>query len=285
MTRTTESSTKSDGTLGDILRRVADYLEWELAEGRSSLLTTPPTAALLKRWPAARRQSPAPSSSRPQPPTPPAAPPPAPTATPEERGAALERIAREAEACRRCPLLATRRHAVPGQGCLTPDIMFVGEAPGEEEDLQGAPFVGAAGQLLTRMIESMGYTREQVFIANVLKCRPPQNRTPLPEEVQNCLPYLREQIRTLRPKVLVTLGGVPTRALLGLTAGITQVRGQWRSFEGIPLMPTFHPSYLLRQPSAKREAWEDLKAVLARLGRTPPPRRNLAPPDRRSAPA
>jgi DNA polymerase len=149
--------------------------------------------------------------------------------------------------------------------------MFVGEAPGEDEDVQGLAFVGKAGQLLTKMIQAMGCTREEVFIGNILKCRPPNNRTPLPDEIEICLPYLKAQIAILKPKVIVALGATSVRGLLKLETGITRLRGKWLSFEGIDLMPTFHPSYLLRTPSAKKEAWEDLKAVLARLGRTPPP--------------
>ncbi len=182
-------------------------------------------------------------------------------------GAVAARIAD----CRRCPLHATRTQTVPGQGAPGPEILFVGEAPGADEDRQGLAFVGRAGQLLTRMIAAMGYSRDAVFIANILKCRPPDNRAPLPEEMETCLPFLREQIALLQPQVIVCLGATAVKGLLGETIGITKLRGQWRTFDGIDVMPTFHPAYLLRNPSAKREAWEDLKAVLARLGRTPPP--------------
>jgi uracil-DNA glycosylase len=183
----------------------------------------------------------------------------------------LRRVAGEAAACTRCALHATRKQAVPGQGSSHPEVMFVGEAPGADEDEQGLAFVGAAGQLLTQMIEAMGYGRSDVFIGNILKCRPPGNRTPLPDEMEACAPFLKRQIRLLKPKVIVALGAVATRALLGLDIGITKLRGNWYAFEGIDLMPTYHPAYLLRTPTAKREAWEDLQAVLKRLGRTPPP--------------
>jgi len=156
--------------------------------------------------------------------------------------------------------------------------MFVGEAPGAEEDQAGQAFVGAAGQLLTRMIQAMGLTREAVFIGNILKCRPPQNRTPLPHEMEACRSYLLSQIVVLKPKVIVALGATAVRGLLGLETGITKLRGRWLSLNGIDVMPTFHPSYLLRNEAAKKLVWEDLKAVLARLGRTPPPHRSSSSP-------
>ncbi|QBG49089.1 uracil-DNA glycosylase [Verrucomicrobia bacterium S94] len=151
--------------------------------------------------------------------------------------------------------------------------MFVGEGPGAEEDAQGRPFVGKAGKLLDKMIEAMGYTREQVYIGNVVKCRPPKNRKPLPEEMEMCLPYLRQQIRLIQPKIIVGLGGTAMEGLLGRPVGITRIRGVWQEYAGIRLMPTFHPSYLLRDPSKKKEAWADLKLVLAALGKEPPLRK------------
>ncbi|HRV31355.1 MAG TPA: uracil-DNA glycosylase, partial [Kiritimatiellia bacterium] len=164
----------------------------------------------------------------------------------------------------------TRKNTVPGQGALNPDIMFVGEGPGADEDAQGLAFVGRAGQLLTKMIAAMGYTREQVFIGNIVKCRPPNNRVPTPEEMAGCIPYLKQQIAIIQPKYIVCLGATAARGLVQETQGITKVRGQWREFEGIPVMLTFHPAYLLRDGSKKKYAWDDLKAVLARLGKTPP---------------
>jgi DNA polymerase len=149
--------------------------------------------------------------------------------------------------------------------------MFVGEGPGAEEDAQGRPFVGKAGKLLDRMIEAMGYRREEVFIANVVKCRPPENRKPQREEMDMCLPYLRQQIRLIRPKVIVGLGGTAMEGLLGKPVGITRMRGIWQEYQGIKLMPTFHPSYLLRDPAKKKDAWQDLKAVLTELGKQAPP--------------
>jgi uracil-DNA glycosylase len=267
-------------SLDRLLHDVAGYLEFEIAEGRDGLEVNPRTAARLKGGEASSRPSPAfsPRSSV----AAPGAGAPAVDAAPADAAEELRGISLAVAECRKCPLHATRRKAVPGQGCLSPDILFVGEAPGEDEDRQGLAFVGAAGQLLTRMIEAMGYTREQVFIANVLKCRPPDNRTPMPDEMEACAPYLRAQIRLLKPKVIVTLGAVATKGLLGLTTGITRLRGKWLSFDGIQVMPTFHPAYLLRMPSAKRDAWEDLQAVLKRLGRTPPPVRKRGPAERES---
>jgi uracil-DNA glycosylase len=185
----------------------------------------------------------------------------------------LASIAGVIATCKKCDLHKTRTNTVPGQGCMTPDIMFVGEGPGEDEDLQGLAFVGRAGQLLTKMIEAMGYTRDQVFIANIVKCRPPNNRPPMPEEMDACLPYLKSQIALLKPKVIVGLGATAVKGLLGLPTGITKLRGRWYSYEGIDFMPTFHPSYLLRYAPAKRDAWADLQAVLERLGKEPPPRK------------
>jgi DNA polymerase len=150
--------------------------------------------------------------------------------------------------------------------------MFVGEGPGEEEDRQGLAFVGAAGQLLTKMIEAMGLTREEVFIGNIVKCRPPNNRQPTAEEMQTCIPYLERQIEILKPRIIVALGATAMKGLMRVETGITRLRGTWMSYRGIDLMPTFHPAYLLRYPPAKHDAWKDLQDVLARLGRRPPPR-------------
>ena len=182
----------------------------------------------------------------------------------------LETIAAEIGACQLCPLAATRQHVVPGQGALRPDVMFVGEGPGADEDEQGLAFVGRAGQLLTKMIDAMGYAREQVFIGNIVKCRPPGNRVPTPEEMEGCIPYLKRQIAVIQPKLIVCLGATAARGLVNETMPIGKARGSWREFEGIPVMLTFHPAYLLRDPRQKAPCWADLKAVLARLGKTPP---------------
>ncbi len=182
----------------------------------------------------------------------------------------LESIAAEIAACQACALAPTRLHVVPGQGALKPDVMFVGEGPGADEDEQGLAFVGRAGQLLTKMINAMGYTREQVFIGNIVKCRPPGNRVPTPEEMAGCIPYLKRQIAVIQPKLIVCLGATAARGLVNETMPIGKARGTWREFEGIPVMLTFHPAFLLRDPRQKAPCWDDLKAVLARLGKTPP---------------
>ncbi len=184
---------------------------------------------------------------------------------------ALRQIAEEAAACQKCSLYSSRRCSVPGQGCLTPEILFVGEAPGEDEDRQGVAFVGRAGQLLTRLINKMGYARDEVFIANILKCRPPDNRRPLPEEMEACLPFLRRQIEILRPKVIVLLGAVALEALVSPLARISKSRGTWMNYADTPMMPTYHPAYLLRNPKAMWDVWADMEKVLARLGRTAVP--------------
>lgn len=200
--------------------------------------------------------------------------------SPEEIRAALEAIAARADACDACALRQQRTRSVPGQGNpFSPDVLFIGEAPGADEDREGLAFVGAAGQFLTKMIQAMGYTREQVFIANICKCRPPKNRTPLPEEMQACLPFLREQIHIIRPKVIVLLGGTAVKGLLDTQVGVTRMQGQWTRYEGIPVMPTFHPAYILRFEAfgdmaglkkAKTEVWKALKLVLAQLGKPVP---------------
>ncbi|MCX7820023.1 MAG: uracil-DNA glycosylase [Kiritimatiellae bacterium] len=207
-------------------------------------------------------------------------PPPAATVTGGDPESRLEEIARRIAVCTRCPLHRTRNRTVPGQGCARPELVFVGEGPGAEEDRQGLAFVGPAGQLLTRLITRMGFTREQVFIANIVKCRPTEggagvrDRPPSEEEMAACLPYLQEQLEVLRPKVIVCLGGTATLGLLGLK-GITKLRGRWHEYRGIPVMPTYHPSYLLRaggdQTTRFWEVWDDMCQVLERLGRPIPP--------------
>ena len=174
---------------------------------------------------------------------------------------ALASIEHEVIACTRCPLYRTRTHHVFGEGNPNARLVFVGEAPGREEDLQGRPFVGAAGGLLTKMIEAIGLSREEVYICNVLKDRPPGNRTPEPSEIEACLPFLERQLALIQPHVICTLGAIPSKALLGPHVAITKIRGQVCDYHGIPLIPTFHPAYLLRNPAAKRLVWQDLKTV------------------------
>ena len=182
-------------------------------------------------------------------------------ASPASSSEAWTGLERDVSTCTRCPLYRTATHPVFGEGHRRAKLVFVGEAPGRDEDLQGRPFVGAAGKLLTKMIEAMGLKREDVYICNVLKHRPPQNRLPEPDEAEACLPYLLQQLALIRPTVICTLGAVAARALLGPEASISKIRGQRQTFEGVALIPTYHPAYLLRNPPAKRLVWEDLKHV------------------------
>jgi len=206
--------------------------------------------------------------------------------TPEPRAetlalSSLERIAtfaalrERALACVKCPNLASsRKNVVFGVGSIDAQLMFVGEAPGADEDESGEPFVGAAGQLLTKIILATGLSRADVYIANILKCRPDTpgetagNRKPTPAEMATCIPYLHEQIDLIRPKVIVALGATAVEGLLGKTVGITKLRGNWQTYRGTPLMPTYHPAYLLRNQSLgiKREVWEDMLAAMEKLG-------------------
>lgn len=171
----------------------------------------------------------------------------------------LEEMMRD---CQKCPLGEGRLNLVFGEGSEKAEIVFVGEAPGVDEDEQGRPFVGRAGQLLTRLIRKMGYERKDVYIANILKCRPPANRDPLPEEVEVCVPYLAKQLEIIKPKVIVALGKHAAHTLLGVKTPITKLRGKLGNFRGIPVMPTFHTAYLLRDRSKSWDVWEDMQKVL-----------------------
>jgi len=173
--------------------------------------------------------------------------------------------------CTRCPLHTMgRRQIVFGTGNPKAELMFAGEAPGADEDQQGEPFVGRAGQLLNNMISAMGLKRADVYIANVIKCRPPGNRTPLPEECNTCSPFLLRQIDAIQPRVLVALGAVAAHTLLGVTDSMASLRGHWYQVRGVSLAVTYHPAYLLRNPAAKKDAWQDLRMVMKRLGLEPP---------------
>jgi DNA polymerase len=196
---------------------------------------------------------------------------------PAAKAAAFAALRERVLACVKCSHLAvSRKNVVFGVGSLDAQLMFVGEAPGADEDAQGEPFVGKAGQLLTKIIQATGLQRGDVYIANILKCRPDTpgqsagNRKPTPEEMQTCIPYLHEQIDLIRPKVLVALGATAVEGLLGKTLGITKLRGTWKTYRGIPLMPTYHPAYLLRNQamSEKRRVWEDMLAVMEKLEMT-----------------
>jgi len=167
--------------------------------------------------------------------------------------------------CQKCPLGKSRTKFVFGAGSPTADLMFVGEAPGYNEDLQGEPFVGAAGQLLDKIIAAIGLTRDQVYIANILKCRPPNNRDPLPEEMEACFPNLREQVRQIRPKYIVALGRIAAQALLATKTPLGRLRGRWHEYEGTPLLATYHPAALLRFQAYKRDTWEDMQMVMEKM--------------------
>ena len=200
---------------------------------------------------------------------------PKPVISREAKEAGLQELRERAGVCQKCPnLAASRKNVVFGVGDTDAALMFVGEAPGAEEDVKGEPFVGPAGQLLTRIIQTMGLSREKVYIANVLKCRPETpgqsfgNRKPTPEEMSTCLPYLQAQIDLIQPKIIVALGGTAIEGLFGKTLGVTRLRGKWQRFRGTPVMPTFHPSYLLHKEALgeKRKVWEDMLQVMEGLG-------------------
>jgi uracil-DNA glycosylase len=174
----------------------------------------------------------------------------------------LEGIRAEMGDCRRCKLYAGRTNLVFGDGAAKARLMFVGEAPGAEEDAQGLPFVGAAGQLLNRMLSRLGLSREEVYIANVVKSRPPGNRDPEADEIAACLPFLKKQIQAIRPQVIVILGRIAAQALLGTKEPLTRMRGRWQRYQDIRVMPTFHPSYLLRFPQERHKTWDDMQQVM-----------------------
>jgi uracil-DNA glycosylase len=178
----------------------------------------------------------------------------------------LDELEAIASVCVKCNLAKTRTQVVYGVGNPSADLMFIGEAPGRDEDEQGKPFVGRAGQLLTDIIKAMKLTRDDVYISNVVKCRPPENRNPEPEELDACRPYIRQQVEIIKPRVIVTLGKFALQSLTEKAYGITAIRGKWLEYNGVKVMPTYHPAYLLRTPSAKKDVWNDMKLVMAELG-------------------
>lgn len=187
----------------------------------------------------------------------------------DDPSAVLRELYQAFETCKACALGTTRKRFVFGEGPPNASLMFVGEGPGRREDETGRPFVGDAGNLLTRIIEAMGLKRNDVFIANVVKCRPPDNRTPLPDEMATCSPILMKQIDTIRPKLLVALGGTALRFFKGGPSSIVRSRGVFFEWRGYRVMPTFHPAYILRNPACKRDVWDDMKKVMAALGLDP----------------
>jgi DNA polymerase len=229
-----------------------------------------PVAPTLSAPASARPVASAPVSARPVPPVPAGPSPTDPVAFPPPAAVAgaatLAELEGRIQGCLACPLGAGRIRFVFGEGGPESGLLFIGEGPGRDEDLKGRPFVGKAGELLDKMLGAIGLARSQVYIANIVKCRPPDNRTPSGAEAQTCLPYLKRQIELLRPRVIVTLGATPLRELLGVQTGITRVRGQWQQLDllgGIPVMPTFHPAYVLRQytQEVRRAVWSDLVAA------------------------
>jgi len=186
----------------------------------------------------------------------------------EQLRSSLDSLRQKMAACRRCELHRTRNNVVFGEGSPESELIFIGEGPGRDEDLSGRPFVGRAGALLTKIIEAMGLDRDDVYIANIVKCRPPGNRNPEPDEVLECLPFLEEQVDLIGPKVICSLGNVATQTLTGVRDGITRMRGGSYEYRGILVIPTFHPAACLRNPGIKKDVWEDIKKVMKVLGLT-----------------
>jgi uracil-DNA glycosylase len=278
------------------------HAEWLLATGatgieRSTLAQVPEAEpARIERAPAARPDTPhrapvksspgiskfspgTPHAARPVAPAPIVAPPPVRAAGPtpldaEEQRRRLDVLSDSIKGCTKCALHAGRTQTVFARGSGASGLCFVGEGPGADEDQQGFPFVGKAGQLLDKMIGAMGFSRDEVYVCNIVKCRPPNNRKPEPEEMTTCMPYLVEQLAILQPQVIVALGATAVQGLFGTNEGITRLRGRWKLYQGqVPVMPTFHPAFLLRDPERKKEVWDDLQAVLRQMGRTVPPRK------------
>ena len=242
----------------DFLEIVADvraHLEYQRALGVKSIeraapgagIQTPPASHSVKAAPVRAMENPA-------------------SVAPAPSGD-LEAVRKDLGDCTRCKLHTGRKTIVFGEGNQAGALVFVGEGPGAEEDEQGRPFVGAAGQLLTDIIvKGMKLNREDVYICNIVKCRPPNNRNPEPDEIEACEPFLIKQLQAIKPKVIVGLGNVACKTLLKTDEGITKLRGHWKTYQGIPLMPTFHPAYLLRSPGDKKLVWEDIKKVMEKLG-------------------
>lgn len=178
----------------------------------------------------------------------------------------LHDLLRETAGCQRCSLAGTRKNIVFGDGNASAKIVFVGEAPGADEDEQGVPFVGRAGQLLTKIINAMGLERKEVYICNILKCRPPGNRNPLPDEIRVCEPFLKQQLQIISPQIICALGSFAAKTLLKTETPITALRGRFHLYEGIKLMPTYHPAYLLRNPPAKKQVWDDVQLIMNEIG-------------------
>lgn len=241
-------------TFEDILKDVRELLLREANPRKRTLAVSPEVAALLEAMDAMPVTAAAPANQ-------------------EDPPADWAPLEQEVSVCTKCRLCQGRTKTVFGDGNRNARLVFVGEGPGESEDRQGKPFVGRAGQLLTDIIvKGFGLTREEVYICNVVKCRPPENRNPLPDEVAQCEPYLIRQLELIRPEMIVALGGVAAQCLLKTTESVGRLRGYWHQYQGIPLRVTYHPAYLLRNPADKKKTWEDVKAVLrVYRGEEPPP--------------
>lgn len=272
-----------------ILDEVRAHLEWEAAHGHAGIAIEAPTRTEPVRAEGPRRErapdpapvagadealkflqalkagpAPAPTSAAPTSAAPAPAPEPTRSTLPKGDKARLPVLAKELSTCTKCRLHEGRKQTVFARGSADAELLFVGEGPGFHEDQSGEPFVGAAGELLDKMVGAMGLERGAVYVCNVVKCRPPENRTPLPDEAAECMPYLREQIGIVAPKIIVALGRCAAENL-GCALPGRSWRGLWGSYEGIPVMPTYHPAYLLRTPEMKRPVWEDLQKVMQRL--------------------
>lgn len=269
-----------EAELAELLALTREHLRWEMELGSPGL----PEHAIVPSAPEARSEpTPEPAVDPTPSPAVAFAPPADASAPPVEKAPAVQKkvveasrrtrlavIEEEARACRRCGLHRERTQAVFARGNPEARLVFVGEGPGYNEDREGRPFVGQAGQLLDRMIAAMGFSQDEVYICNVVKCRPPDNRTPNPDEIAACMPFLRRQLEIVRPEVIIALGRCAAEAL-GVAG--PRWRGTWGTWEGVRVMPTYHPAYLLRSPEQKRPVWEDLQKVVAAMGRTLPSRR------------
>lgn len=222
--------------LRELVDGLSEWLRYQRRLGWRGLPTEPSAAAGVEKQPAAKMKI-----------------------------SSLEEIRQEMAGCRRCKLYGGAKNLVFGEGSASARLMFIGEAPGAEEDVQGRPFVGVAGQVLNNLLNKLGLQREEVYITNVVKSRPPENRDPEPDEIAACLPFLKMQIAAIQPQVIVTLGKIATQALLGTKEPITKMRGQWQRYDHIRVMPTFHPSYLLRLPKERIKTWEDMQRVMEYL--------------------
>jgi len=264
--------------LKEIIEDLADYIDFRRQEGDISVSLDPGTVAALTPERKPRTETAAAGQQAPRPPKRAAAKSPAPDTTrpikmtpapdnltPEQRLSEMMVLSGRISRCNRCSLQTTRKQTVPGQGCLNCEIMFIGDAPNAAETEQRKAFVGPEGELLSRMLQKMGYTRDHVFMTHMLKCKP-ENPTPSPEELKGCIPILQKQIRLIKPKVLVALGESAAQTLSASKESIEELRGSWHDYQGIPLIATHHPAHLLKTPAARHETWADMQQVLSKTG-------------------